>query len=96
MPTTAQTARPRAATPEGPSHATDSHPVAKHTKRDGPVWRGDCIEFFIDPRARGTLCCEISFNAAGAVYDANVLYGPGPLGNAVFDKTHVAVYMIEE
>ncbi len=40
------------------------------TRRDGPVWGDDCIEFFLDPDADSVSYHHWIISAAGTVYDA--------------------------
>jgi len=56
----------------------DPHLVTPFEGRDVRVWRGDCIELFIDAQGGGRLYYEIDVAPNGAWYDANVLRQDGP------------------
>lgn len=47
--------------------------VMRETERDGPVYRDDCVELFVDPAGRRETYRHFIVNAAGAVYEEDTV-----------------------
>jgi len=52
------------------AEAEDRAMRATETERDAPVWREDCVEFFIDPEGGGELYYELDFNSGTGHWDS--------------------------
>jgi len=54
---------------------------AQITDRDGPVYKDNCFEFFLDPGADGINYCELEINALGTVWDLILKTSNNPLNH---------------
>ena len=50
-------------------HALDRDPSATITQRDGPLWKEEVVEIFLDPYGDGDAYFEIELNPLGTVLD---------------------------
>jgi Carbohydrate family 9 binding domain-like len=55
----------------------DADVITKVSKRDGPVWREDCVEFFIDAVDHGRFHYELCVTPDSVLYDSCVYFEQG-------------------